>query len=105
MKGLILILTLSFLGACSTIRPEYLLQMRAMDGGERAPASSPEKFKYDWGLDKSNKSQMDKFYADKKDCEDKAFSLRAMGSKFTEWDLALGCMERRGYKLSKIAVN
>jgi len=104
MKALLLILTVLNLSACSMLRPEYLVQMaNTGDAPARSPASA-EKFKYDWGLDKSNKAVMDKFWADKKDCEDKAFNLRALGSKFGEYDLALGCMERRGYKLNRIAV-
>jgi hypothetical protein len=86
------------------LKPEYLMQMRAMgDATNRTPASA-ENFKYDWGLDKSNKAVMEKFYADKKDCEDKAFNLVALGSRFGEYDLALGCMERRGYKLNRVAI-
>lgn len=81
MKALILILTLSFLCACSTTQ-----------------------FRYDWGLDRNNKAIMDKFAQDKRECEDIAFNAVVRGSRYGEYDIALGCMERRGYKLSRIAV-
>lgn len=105
MKALIFVLVAFSLCSCSMIKPEYLLHLRGSGEVQRVPASGSDKTVYTWGLDRSNKAVMDKFYADKKECEDKAFALKAMGSKFTEFDIALGCMERRGYKLRKIAGN
>lgn len=68
-----------------------------------ACATTPQ-YRWEWDVDTKDQAKIDKANADDKECKDFAYRSKVAGSRFTELDISISCMQRRGYALRKVAV-
>lgn len=67
-------------------------------------ACATTQYRWEWDVDAKDQAKIDKATADDKECKDFAYRSKVAGSKFTELDIHISCMQRRGYGLKKVAV-
>lgn len=103
MKFSLIVLTLLNFCSCSMLKPEYLVTMDQNRGMESTKAE-PEQYRLEWALNPANKAEMDKFYADEKECKEMAYKAVIAGSRYFESDIWVGCLHRKGYKTNKVAI-
>lgn len=58
--------------------------------------------RWEWDLEAS---QLEKARAAQTQCKDFAYRSKVAGSKYTEADIHISCMQRQGYKLKQVAVS
>jgi hypothetical protein len=62
-------------------------------------------YKREWKIDASNEVERQAFNASVRECSDFAYKSKVAGSRYTEYDIQVSCLQRKGYQSTVLAVS
>lgn len=67
-------------------------------------ACASKQYKWEWDLNLNDQAGLAKARAVEAECKDFAYRSKVAGSRYTELDIHISCMQRKGYKLKQVEV-
>lgn len=66
--------------------------------------ATTQQHRWEWDVNTADKAKIDQANVDDGECKNFAYRSSVAGSKYTELDIHISCMQRKGYKLKKVMV-
>lgn len=66
--------------------------------------ATTQQARWEWDVDRNDKAVMEKAQSAFDECKDFAYRSKVAGSRYSESDIHISCMQRRGYALKKVDV-
>lgn len=67
-------------------------------------ACATTEYQWEWDLDLNDRAGLQKAKAVETECKDFAYRSSVLGSRYSEADIQISCMQRKGYKLKRTEV-